>query len=156
MRRFLPLAAGLGLVLVATSALASGAGVRQGTNRRTDLLGDQARAPRAESDAASLSTTRETRVDAGAQAPVDAPRVPVMTPPSLLDRDWPADPFQRESISELSSQRDVRSTNYRTDGILLTDDPSSRVVLEQGRHAPRALVAHGLTEAGGERVLSRR
>lgn len=156
MRRFLPLAAGLGLLLVATSALASGAGVRQGTNRRTDLLGDQARAPRVESDEASLPTTRDSRVDAGPQAPVEAPRVPVATPPSLLDRDWPADPFQHESIRELSSLRDVRSTNYRTDGILLTDDPSYRVVLEQGRHAPRALVAHGLSEAGGEWLLSRR
>jgi hypothetical protein len=152
MRRFMPLAAGLGLLLVATSALASG--VRQGTNRRTDLTGDQARTQRVESTDASLSTTRESRLDAGLLAPVEAPRQPVTGPPGLHDLEWPASPVDVQDIRESVSRRAERHANHVADVVLITDDPSYRAMLEQGRRVPRALVAHGVGEAGAEVIFT--
>lgn len=152
MRRFLPLAAALGLLLVATSALASG--VRQGTNRRTDLMGDQARTQRVESTDATLSTARESRLDAGLLAPVEAPRQPVTGPPGLHDLELPASPVDVMDIREAASRRDVRHSNHVADVVLITDDPSFRVMLEQGRRVPRALVAHGIGETGGEVIFT--
>ena len=158
MRRYLPLVSGLALALVASTAVAADAPTRR--SARTDLLASHRQAqPELElrrTDDRAATRLGAERLEIGRlTAPiVSLPDVPPMSPMGLGDMPLTS---LRGSIMEVEGLEPRASRGaWVVNGVRITDDPAVQRALESRSERRPALVAHGLSEDGTERLFQLR